>query len=110
MNDRLRQREPRWECKKLRDAARDRDCTILSPWCQNRRETVVWCHSPFQEHGKGMGAKAHDLFGCFGCLECHTWLDLSSKQQSVPHDERLLTFYRAMSRSLLIIVTEGILK
>jgi hypothetical protein len=110
MNMPLRQRLPRWESKKLRDSARGRDCTILSPWCQNRRETVVWCHSPFQEHGKGMGVKAHDLFGCYGCFECHTFLDLASKQEAMPHDERLLMFYRANSRSLLIVVQEGILK
>jgi hypothetical protein len=108
MNARFRQ--PRWESKKIRDSARDRDCTIKSPWCQNRRETTVWCHSPFQEHGKGMGVKAHDLFGCYGCFECHTYLDLLSKQEGVHNDERRLAFYRAMCESLLVIVTEGILK
>lgn len=103
-------RQPRWISKKLRDSARDKDCTLESPWCKNRRDTVVWCHSPFQEHGKGMGCKAHDLFGCYGCFECHTYLDLASKQEGMPHDERLLMFYRAMTKSLCIAMAEGVIK
>lgn len=105
-----RWREPRWESKRLRDSARGKDCTILSPWCQNRTETVVWCHSPFQEHGKGIGCKAHDIAGCYGCFECHTYLDTLSKQEGASRDERLLLFYRAMSRSLIVACLEGVLK
>lgn len=103
-------RQPRWESKKLRDSARDKPCTIQSPWCQQRTDTVVWCHSPFAEHGKGMGCKAHDIFGCYGCLECHTWLDTLSKQQGISNEERREAFRKAHERSLLIVVQEGILR
>lgn len=103
-------KEPRIELPKLRESARDKDCTILSPWCQNRTETVVWCHSPFQEHGKGVGVKAHDIAGCYGCAECHAYLDLLSKQEGVPHDERLLLFYRACLRSLIVACREGVIR
>lgn len=106
----LRQREPRWESKKLRDSARDKECTMASPWCNGDRSTVVWCHSNHSEHGKGMGVKAHDIFGFFGCSGCHAWYDTASKQEGFSNDERRAAYHRAHDRSLLIVVTEGILK
>lgn len=57
-----------------------------------------------------MGLKAHDVFGCFGCFDCHNWLDLLSKQQGIPIEERREWFRRAFERSLLIVVTDGVLK
>lgn len=105
-----RQREPRWECKKLRDSARDRDCTMQSPWCNHDPRTTIWCHSNHDEHGKGMGCKAHDIFGFYGCSACHEYYDTTSRQKGYSNDTRREWFRRAHERSLLIIVTEGILK
>lgn len=34
-----------------------------------------WAHSNSLEHGKGMGDKAHDLFGAYLCQKCHDWYD-----------------------------------
>lgn len=108
MNARVRQREERWECKKLRDSARDRDCTMNSPWCDN--VGVVWAHSNFSEHGKGVGLKCHDIFGCYCCGRCHVWFDTMSKQRGFSNDERRHVFQRAFERTLLIVVSEGVLK
>lgn len=83
---------------------------MQGPWCKGNSETVVWCHSNFHEHGKAVGGKAHDIFGFYGCLECHTWFDLISKQDEVPADERRLMFYRAMSRSLVTALIDGALR
>lgn len=103
-------REPRWESKKLRDSAKGRDCTMVSPWCNGDASSVVWCHSNHSEHGKGIGVKAHDIFGFYGCGACHVWYDTLSKQQGISNEERRHWFQKAHDKSLLIIVTEGVLK
>lgn len=108
MNARFR--EPRWECKKLRDSARDKPCTMNSPWCNGNPATTVWCHSNFSEHGKSVGGKSHDIYGFYGCSDCHFWFDTASKQEGFSNEERRSWFQKAFERSLLIVVTEGILK
>lgn len=80
-------KEPRWECKKLRDSARDRPCTGQSDWCNGDPNTTVWAHSNFSEHGKGVGMKAHDIFGAFLCSGCHLWFDTASKQEGFSNEE-----------------------
>jgi hypothetical protein len=109
-NGRMNQRQPRWESKKLRDSARGRDCTMRSPWCNGNPETTVWCHSNHSEHGKANGTKAHDIFGFYGCSDCHNYYDLASRQQGISNTDRRELFRKAHEKSLLIVVTEGILK
>ena len=46
--------------KKILNAARDEQCCINSPACNYNTETVVACHSNYQEDGKGMGRKADE--------------------------------------------------
>lgn len=43
--------------------------------CNANPETVVLCHSNQLADGKGMGLKAPDTEGCFGCSACHDVLD-----------------------------------
>jgi hypothetical protein len=95
---------------KIRKSAEGEDCDIQSPFCKGDNSTVVWCHSPFQEHGKGVGLKATDVEGCYGCHPCHLWLDVESKRLGVPHDERLMAYYRAHSRSLRKLIDKGIVR
>lgn len=94
--------------QKIRDSAEGETCDIQAPVCNGNTATVCWCHSPFQEHGKGVGLKAHDHEGCYGCSACHQWLDTDSKRQGVPHDERLLVYYRAHSRSMRKLIQKGL--
>jgi hypothetical protein len=108
MNARFR--EPRWESKKLRDSARNKPCTMNTPWCNGNPETTSWCHSNHDEHGKGMGLKAHDIFGFYGCSDCHYWYDIASRQTGFSNEGRREWFRKAHEKSLLIIVQEGILK
>ncbi len=110
MNAPLRQRIPAWECKKLRQSAKGRACTMNSPWCNGNPETTIWCHSNHEEHGKSMGGKSHDIFGFYGCSDCHQWYDIASRQQGFSNEVRRDWFRKAFERSLLIVVTEGILK
>jgi hypothetical protein len=60
-----------WRSKKLRESARHESCVS----CGANDGSVVWAHSNEQRHGKGMGIKAHDLFGAYLCHKCHTQYD-----------------------------------
>lgn len=72
----MRQRQPRIEIPALRNLARGRDCTVNVPGvCNGNPETVVWAHSNHGKHGKAVGGKSHDHYGCFACSDCHDWLD-----------------------------------
>jgi len=60
----------------IRASARGQDCTLRFPGICNRNpETTAWCHSNRLADGKGMGLKAPDHHGCYGCSDCHAWLD-----------------------------------
>lgn len=60
----------------IRASARGQDCTLrFEGICNRNPETTVWCHSNRIEDGKGMGLKARDEEGCYGCSDCHAWLD-----------------------------------
>jgi hypothetical protein len=88
----------------IKDSARDEVCTVHSDFCTGTG--VVWAHSNLQIHGKGTGLKAHDIFGCYACSNCHAWLD----EGNASREEKMLAFYRAMSRSWLRLVERGIIK
>jgi hypothetical protein len=106
----LRQREPRIELPKLRKSAKDKPCTMGSPMCNGDSRTTSWCHSDHEEHGKGVGCKAHDFFGFYGCSGCHEWYDTVSRREGIDNDTRRYWFNRAMCRSLVIAFMEGVLK
>jgi len=56
---------------KLKASAKHESCVS----CGANDGTVVWAHSNSQRHGKGMGIKAHDLFGAYLCHKCHSAYD-----------------------------------
>lgn len=63
--------------KRLRDSARGQPCMFRIPYvCNHDPDTTVFCHVP--DESKGMGNKAHDFLGAFGCSECHAAMDLKS--------------------------------
>lgn len=59
----------------IRASARGEACTLRFPCCNFDPTTTVWCHSNRAEDGKGMGIKARDEEGAYGCHACHSWLD-----------------------------------
>jgi len=60
----------------IRASARGEECTLKIPGvCNYNPETTVWAHSNQAKHGKGMGLKAADEYGCYACSSCHTFLD-----------------------------------
>ena len=62
-----------------RQSARDQDCTLQFPGCQNARETVVLCHLRMFGGG-GMGIKPDDAEAVYGCDHCHSILDGRAQQ------------------------------
>lgn len=60
-----------WRSKKLTQSAKHESCVA----CGANDGTIVWAHSNSQKHGKGMGIKAHDLFGAYLCHRCHKLYD-----------------------------------
>jgi len=60
--------------KKITNAARDQDCTLnILGVCNFDPATVVFCHFPDESHG--IGIKASDASGGFGCSACHDAID-----------------------------------
>lgn len=56
--------------------AKGQNCTLRLPGiCNGNPETVVFCHLNSGAAGKGMGIKAHDSLGFFGCSDCHAAYD-----------------------------------
>ena len=88
----------------IRESARGQECTMQTPVCTHDRATVVWAHSNMQLHGKGVGRKADDIFGCYACSACHDWYDSSFASR----DEKERVFYAAFSRSLRILIDSGV--
>lgn len=96
--------------KKLTQSAQHEACVS----CGANDGTIVWAHSNRQKHGKGMGIKAHDLFGAFLCYLCH----LSYDANKVPINamfysvnEGLVTWFNCMwERSMIIACAKGYLE
>lgn len=96
----------RHESKKLRDSARGRDCQIRIPGiCNFNPETVVLCHL----NGGGSGTKHSDLFGAFGCSDCHSAVDGRIKTE-YSKAELDLMLLEAMVRTQKIWLDEGLVK
>lgn len=61
---------------KIRQSARDQECTIRLPGvCNRRTDTTVLCHPNDSLAGKGLGKKADDRHGAYGCFDCHNVVD-----------------------------------
>ena len=89
--------------KKIRQAAKDEECLANFPGCQGGTETTVFCHLNEQWAGKGMGQKADDCAGFFGCANCHREYDSNMFQNN---DMLLRAYYRTIRR----LIDKGVLK
>jgi len=89
--------------------ARGAPCLLAVPGiCRNHLETVVACHSNWQEHGKGIGLKASDCFIAFGCQDCHDAID--GRNHRIPTADRRYYWQRGFERTLLWLFTNKKLK
>lgn len=90
-----------WQNKKLRESAKHESCVA----CGADDGTIVWAHSNSQKHGKGMGIKAHDLFGAYLCHTCHTKFDNGAWNKS----DAEIWFKKWWERSMIIACEKGYL-
>lgn len=70
----IEKRKP-FRSKAITKAAKDEPCTV----CGRNDGTTVFCHLNESWAGKGMGQKADDFAGFFGCQLCHTAYDNRGK-------------------------------
>jgi transposase-like protein len=87
--------------KKLRESARYESCVA----CGTNDGTTVFAHSNSQRHGKGMGEKAHDLFGAYLCVRCHREFDEGNKSR----EEKQSNFLRWWEETMIIACDRGYL-
>ena len=100
----LQKRTP-YRNKAILKSAEEEECTMESPWCNHDPETVVFCHLNYQLAGKGIGQKADDYAGFYGCSDCHTWYDEHIDSQIV----ETFSFY-AVLRTWRRLLDKGVLK
>ena len=94
--------------KKIRNSARGEDCTLnISGVCNYDPETVVYVHFPDNTHG--IGQKATDFSGAYGCSACHDAVDGRVNCDEFFYHQH---FYmrRAQTRTLERLYEKGILK
>lgn len=90
---------------KIRKSARNEVCQIRIPYaCNHSPDTVVLCHLG----GAGMGMKANDAHGAYGCSGCHDAIDHRVKTDFSADDLKIM-FYDGMVRTQLILIDKGLL-
>lgn len=93
-----------WRSKKLTQSAKHESCVS----CGADDGTIVWAHSNQQTHGKGMGIKAHDLFGAYLCQRCHDAYDGRS-DGAIDWINKQEWFLRQWERSMIRACNKGYL-
>lgn len=88
--------------KRILKAANGEACTI----CGAQDGTVVFCHLNESWAGKGMGQKADDIAGFFGCSGCHNKYDEGGTVGGLNSDWEVM---RAMYRTLRRLWERGII-
>lgn len=90
--------------KKLRDSARDEECTFeIAGVCCGDSATVVLCHLPSDL----AGYKSTDISAAFGCHTCHSVIDSRDKLSGEDYE-----FYcrRAMVRTWTRWIETGLVQ
>lgn len=95
----------------IRKSAKDQNCTLrFKGICRNQTESTVWCHGNRSDLGKGIGLKARDECGCYGCSLCHAYLDGGwASDKSMTWDAVQLVFDRASAESQEILRNRGLI-
>ncbi len=96
---------------KLRLEAKGRECQIRIPnVCNKNPETTVLCHLNNKRLlGVGMGQKVDDMFGAWGCANCHDIVDLRVILDIWTPDAIQILFYEGVLRTQNILRKEGLL-
>jgi hypothetical protein len=67
-----RQKQPPLVSQKLRDFAKGKECTMMSPVCADDPEKTVHCHVR-RYAGAGIAEKPDDWWGYHACYDCHMY-------------------------------------
>jgi len=94
---------------KIRQAARDEECTFHSPWCNYNTETTVFCHLNEQFAGKGIGIKATDI-GFFACSDCHSAYDRRMQVSEEFKKDEYFYVLRAVVKTIERLIDRGIIR
>ena len=95
--------------QKLRDSAKGEQCTLnVAGVCNYNSETTVLCH--IKTEGGQMAGKPADYSACFGCSDCHDFIDRRAHQKSPEH--KFYDFYtqRALVRTWKHWIEMGLAK
>lgn len=90
--------------KRLRDSARDEECTFqIVGVCNGDSQTVVLCHLP----SENAGYKSTDLSSGYGCSSCHAVIDSRGTLSDEDYE-----FYarRAQERTITRFYEKGLIK
>lgn len=94
----------------ITESARGEMCCIrLAGICNFDRSTTVWCHAIGSAAGKGIGMKANDLLGAYGCSCCHDVVD-RRVPCDLPRPVVEVGFWEGHARSLLLLIEKGIVR
>jgi hypothetical protein len=98
----------RLKSKKITDSAKGENCTLRIPGvCNFNPETTVPCHSG----GAGWAYKSHDIHICYGCSDCHNFLDGGYVNSNLMDIEQLMCeFLRAMIETQSILIQKNLIK
>lgn len=94
--------------KKITQSAKGENCTLqIVGVCNGDPETVVFCHFPDESHG--MGIKADDISGGYGCSECHAVID---RRRALALSRQEFDWYmrRSQTRTLRRLIEKGVIK
>lgn len=87
--------------KAIRASAKGERCTF----CGRRDDTVVFCHGP-RLGSAGMGQKADDWWGAYGCHECHASLD----QRILDRESQFYHWLVGIRRTFQRLIAKGIIQ
>jgi hypothetical protein len=90
--------------------AKGQQCTARFPGiCNGNPETTVFCHLNGAAFGKGMGIKAHDVLGFFGCSDCHAYYDTGHGTKAWLDDATLMEcLLEAVCQTWVTLISDGI--
>lgn len=100
-------KEPKFESKKIRQAAKGQTCTLNVPGvCRQDKSTVVLCH--LSTRRKGTGNKSPDLVAVDGCNRCHDWLD-GRAFRGIAEQERDTIILKALKETLMRRINQNLI-
>jgi len=95
--------------KKLRDSARDEECTLRLPGvCNGNPQTVVLAHLRCFGGG-GMGTKPDDTAAIYCCSDCHDVLDGRRHMEHWPDGYIKQEAGRALCETLRRMIDKGLI-